>query len=104
MSAPESPRSGERRGSFPWKPSLDWLLVLVPAALAAKFLAPEHPTALFLLACGAIVPLAGLMGRATEQLADRVGEGAGGCSTPPSATLPSSSSPSRLSRRGSERW
>lgn len=57
---------------------LNWLLILVPAAIAAHYLTPDRHTLIFLLACGAIIPLAGWMGRATEHLADRAGEGVGG--------------------------
>ena len=59
------------------KPSLDWLLVFVPIALFFK-LTHGSPTALFITACLAIIPLAGWMGRATEHLAERMGEGIGG--------------------------
>ena len=38
----------------------------------------ENPTALFICSAIGIIPLAGLMGRATEALAARMGEGAGG--------------------------
>ena len=60
------------------KPSLNWLLVFVPAAVALHFLAPERHTWIFFCACAAIIPLAGWMGRATEHLAERTGEGVGG--------------------------
>jgi Ca2+:H+ antiporter len=39
---------------------------------------PESPLLVFVLACVAIVPLAGLLGVSTEKLAARVGEGIGG--------------------------
>jgi Ca2+:H+ antiporter len=52
-------------------------LLAVPIALAAGLLhAP--PTWVFLAACVAIVPLAGLMGEATEHLSHRAGPGVGG--------------------------
>jgi len=57
---------------------LDLLLVFVPAALAAGHLWPERPVVTFALACVAIIPLAGLMGRATEALARYVGAAWGG--------------------------
>lgn len=61
------------------KPSLDWLLVLVPAAFALRFVeAWRNDTALFIASCLAIIPLAGAMGKATEHLAHRMGEGIGG--------------------------
>ncbi len=60
------------------KPSLDWLLVCVPIALAMRLLKLGSPTALFIVACLAVVPLAGWMGKATEHLAEKTGEGIGG--------------------------
>ena len=59
------------------KPSLDWLLVCVPIAIAMRLM-NASPTWLFIVACLAVVPLAGWMGRATEHLAEKVGEGIGG--------------------------
>jgi Ca2+:H+ antiporter len=53
------------------------LLAFVPLAVAAEFL-QWGPLAVFLLAALAIIPLAGLMGDATEQLAARLGAGVGG--------------------------
>ena len=50
------------------KPSLDWLLVLVPIAVVLEVAGGPH-LAIFLTAAGAILPLAGLIGRSTEQLA-----------------------------------
>ncbi len=38
----------------------------------------DNPTALFICSCLAIIPLAGWMGKATEHLADHLGEGIGG--------------------------
>ena len=58
--------------------SLYALLVFVPAAILLEYARPEAHTLIFFAACLAIVPLAGLMGRATEQIADRAGEGVGG--------------------------
>lgn len=61
------------------KPSLDWLLIFVPISIALRFIpALENPTALFIISCLAIIPLAGWMGKATEHLAERLGEGIGG--------------------------
>ena len=61
------------------KPSLDWLLVFVPIAIALRFIPTlENPTALFIVACIAIIPLAGWMGKATEHLAEQMGQGIGG--------------------------
>jgi Ca2+:H+ antiporter len=61
------------------KPSLDWLLIFVPIAIALRFVpAFENQTALFIVACLAIIPLAGWMGKATEHLAEHLGQGIGG--------------------------
>lgn len=61
------------------KPSLDWLLVFVPIAIALRFIPGlENPTALFIVSCLAIIPLAGWMGKATEHLAEHLGQGIGG--------------------------
>lgn len=59
------------------RPSLDWLLVLVPVSLVAK-LATDQELLVFLTAAGAILPLAGLIGRSTEQLALHAGPRIGG--------------------------
>ncbi len=62
-----------------FKPSLDWMLVLVPVAVAIRFVPALHnDVALFICAGLAIIPLAGLMGKATEHLAAHVGQGLGG--------------------------
>lgn len=67
-----------RRRSW-MRPRLDWLLVFVPIAIALRFVpALENPTALFIVACLAIIPLAGWMGHATEHLAEHLGQGVGG--------------------------
>src|SRR6185295_18897539 len=61
------------------KPSLDWLLVFVPVAFALRYVpAWQNGTALFIVSALAIIPIAGWMGHATEQLAHRMGEGIGG--------------------------
>jgi Ca2+:H+ antiporter len=66
-------------GKRGFKPSIYWLLVFVPVAVAIRFIpALEHPTLLFIVSCIAIIPLAGLMGKATEHLAEKLGEGIGG--------------------------
>ncbi|HVG30620.1 MAG TPA: calcium/proton exchanger [Pyrinomonadaceae bacterium] len=74
--ADSPPRAGLGR----WlKPSLNWLLVFVPVAILLRFVPSfANPTALFVVSCLAIIPLAGLMGRATEHLAERLGQGVGG--------------------------
>jgi Ca2+:H+ antiporter len=53
------------------------LLLFVPVAAALHFAAASPPW-VFATAALAIVPLAGLMGRATENLSERVGPGLGG--------------------------
>ena len=60
------------------KPSLDWLLICVPLAAWLEHARPESHTLIFFVACLAVLPLAGWLGRATEQLAERTGEGIGG--------------------------
>src|SRR5262245_40015976 len=58
---------------------VDWLLVFVPIAIALRFMpAIRNETALFICSGLAIIPLAGIMGRATEHLAERMGQGIGG--------------------------
>src|SRR6516162_1510380 len=61
------------------KPSINWLLVFVPAAVVLRIW-PQfgNETALFICSCFAVVPLAGWMGRATEELAEHLGHGVGG--------------------------
>jgi Ca2+:H+ antiporter len=61
------------------RPSLDWLLVFVPVAIGLRYVPGwENQTALFIVSALAIIPIAGWMGHATEQLAHRMGEGVGG--------------------------
>ena len=57
---------------------LNLLLIFVPVAILLKFLAPTSHIFIFVTACLAIVPLAGWLGRATEELAHHTGEGVGG--------------------------
>ena len=59
---------------FGW---MSYLLVAIPIAGAASLL-HWSPVVRFLAAGIAIIPLAGVMGRATEQLAHRLGPGIGG--------------------------
>lgn len=56
---------------------LQVLLLAVPLAIVLRFSGAE-PIAQFVVAGVAIIPLAGLMGRATEHLAHRLGPGIGG--------------------------
>jgi Ca2+:H+ antiporter len=57
---------------------MSWLLLFVPITIGLELLAPERHLLIFVTSGLAIVPLAGWMGRATEQLATRLGEGVGG--------------------------
>jgi Ca2+:H+ antiporter len=59
------------------RPSLDWLLILIPAAAVFDY-GLHNELGTFLVSAGAIVPLAGLIGRATEQLAAHSGPRLGG--------------------------
>lgn len=56
---------------------LNCLLVFVPVPLIAAYM-HASPVVIFITCCLGIIPLAGLMGKATEYLADRVGQGWGG--------------------------
>src|SRR5215475_4188028 len=57
---------------------MNWLLLFVPVAIGLEFLAPDRHLLVFAASSLAILPLAAWMGRATEQLAERMGEGVGG--------------------------
>ncbi|HUR29719.1 MAG TPA: cation transporter, partial [Planctomycetota bacterium] len=56
---------------------LNLLLVFVPIAIVLEL---THASAVLIFgaSCLAIIPLAGLMGKATEHLAEKLGEGIGG--------------------------
>jgi len=71
--APAKPRSS----IWAWENLLKVLLVFIPLAAIAEHL---HWSALsvFIFACLAIIPLAGIMGESTEHLATRFGAGVGG--------------------------
>jgi Ca2+:H+ antiporter len=58
--------------------SLNTLLLFIPLVLYLEFYKPQEHTLIFFTACLGIIPLAGWMGHATEQIADRAGEGIGG--------------------------
>jgi Ca2+:H+ antiporter len=71
--------SRSKSKSSRFTPSLDWLLIFIPIAFVVRYLpAWNNETALFVVSALAIIPLAGWMGHATEQLADHMGEGIGG--------------------------
>src|SRR5215471_7888616 len=55
-----------------------WLLALVPVALVASRLMPAAHSLLFVLSVVAIVPLATLLSHATEAVAEKTGDTAGG--------------------------
>jgi Ca2+:H+ antiporter len=57
---------------------LNLLLIFVPVAIALEFLMPTSHTLIFVASCLAIIPLAGWLGRATEELSHHTGEGVGG--------------------------
>ena len=57
---------------------MTWLLLLVPVAAGLHFALPGAHTLVFLASCAAVIPLAGWLGRATDQLARHTGEGVGG--------------------------
>src|SRR5215213_9681871 len=57
---------------------VNWLLLFVPVTVALEHVGPAPPPVLFFSAALAIVPVAALMVRATEQLATRTGDAAGG--------------------------
>jgi Ca2+:H+ antiporter len=59
------------------RPSLDWLLILVPVSAVLQ-LAGGNELLIFLTSAGAILPLAGLIGRSTDQLALHTGPRIGG--------------------------
>jgi Ca2+:H+ antiporter len=80
--APEpQPSSSPGRGSTArWRPrrfSIYWLLIFVPVSLGAQ-VQGGMPLLVFLTSCLAIVPLAGLIGRATDSLAIHSGPRIGG--------------------------
>jgi Ca2+:H+ antiporter len=68
-------RSGKM---IPIDSPLQLLLVFVPIAILMEYIFHPQPVYLFLASALAIVPLAGLMGTATEHLSTRLGEGLGG--------------------------
>jgi Ca2+:H+ antiporter len=58
------------------QPSINWLLIFIPVSLIAEL--THQPVLTFITAALAIVPLAGLIGRATDQLAISIGPRLGG--------------------------
>ena len=60
-----------------FRPRLEWLLVFVPAAIVLELVHAE-PVVIFVISAMAILPLAGQIGHATEDLAARSGPQIGG--------------------------
>jgi Ca2+:H+ antiporter len=58
--------------------ALNLLLVFVPIAMLMEWWLHSPAVWIFVVACLAVIPLAGLMGHATEEISERVGEGVGG--------------------------
>ena len=71
MLAPPKPAPPLQRPSQSWN-RLNLLLVLVPTAILLDWQG-VNPSVLFFLSALAIVPLSGMMGRATENISSRVG-------------------------------
>ncbi|MGH2754984.1 MAG: calcium/proton exchanger [Actinomycetota bacterium] len=67
----------EAKAGSRFKPRMEWLLVFVPVAIVLE-LTHGEPVALFVVCALAILPLAGLIGHATEDLALRTGPQIGG--------------------------
>jgi Ca2+:H+ antiporter len=57
---------------------MNWLFVFIPVTVGLEVFAPDRYALVFMASCLAILPLAAWLGRATEQLAARLGEGVGG--------------------------
>ena len=57
---------------------LNYLLIFVPIAFVLEFFVKVDHVWIFVVSCLAILPLAGLMGRATEEIAARTGPTIGG--------------------------
>jgi len=57
---------------------LNWMLVFVPVAVLLEYANPSGHVWIFIASGLGIIPLAGLMGHATEELAGYMGEGVGG--------------------------
>ena len=60
------------------KPSLNWLLVFLPITIVLEHLGNLPPPVLFFSAALALIPIAGLIVHATEQIAVRTGDAVGG--------------------------
>jgi Ca2+:H+ antiporter len=60
------------------KPSLCWLFAFLPITVALEHAVEVSPPVLFFSAALALVPIAGMIVQATEQIATRTGDAAGG--------------------------
>ncbi len=69
--------TSEKSSLIRFENALNLLLLAIPVAFFLHY-REANEVAVFVLSCLSIVPLAGLMGKATEQLAEHIGEGAGG--------------------------
>jgi Ca2+:H+ antiporter len=70
-------------------------LALSPVALIARYVFHADPTTLFVLSALALIPLAWLIGEATDHVAEHTGAGIGGCSPSPTGFRPSSAARSQ---------
>lgn len=84
MSNPPSNSASEATASLPLRAlqwlkenPLQWLMLAVPLAVVLEVMHAD-PVWIFVVSCVAVIPLAGLMGRATENLAETLGAGIGG--------------------------
>ena len=68
--------AGQKPGLLSFENALNALLLFIPVALTLEWM-HSNPVAIFATSALAIVPLAGLMGKATEHLAEQMGEGIG---------------------------
>src|SRR5436190_24166876 len=80
--SPQSNRTASSTGGYATRALLRrtlWaLLALAPVTIGVNYLTDAGDTALFVLACAALVPLAWLIGEATEHAAEHTGAGIGG--------------------------
>jgi len=74
------PHLDTRRRHTPTTRKFPWSLILLLAVPASVILNARHasPLLIFATACLGVLPLAGMMGRATEQIAERTGPTIGG--------------------------
>src|SRR5499433_3414127 len=58
--------------------TINWLLIFIPVAVVLEHAWPQAHTWIFFSAALAIIPIAGLIVHATEQIASRTGDAVGG--------------------------